>query len=120
MDIRQLFRGMFSQPAASSEARQHDPYNQAWELWLRHFNGDVQQLQANLQATSPALSAADAQLLVTKIKEETRWAMGRFYDVRDGKLSTEQATRAVQEHLPGLSKDNLNGLVSYCQYSAER
>ncbi|WP_139252430.1 hypothetical protein [Hymenobacter psychrotolerans] len=66
------------------------------------------------------MSAADAQLVVSRIKEETRWAMSRFYDVRDGELSTEQATRAVQEHLPDLNQNNLSGLISYCQYSSER
>ena len=118
--LKQLAKSLFPQTTPVLNSQQQDPYNQTWGLWLRHFNGDSQQLATQLLQTSPTLSLLEAQELLATIREETEWAMSEFYDVRDGRQTREQAVHTIQKHLHNISGSNLNNLISYCQYSSER
>lgn len=115
--FRQLVGNLVDQGATTP---QPDLYNYAWYMWLRHFNGDTEALAAQLQAQYPTVPAPEIKDLLANIWDELGWAMGQFYDARDGKQSAEQATAAVQEHFPQLTADNLRGLLARCQQSAAR
>lgn len=118
--LKQLVANLFADKAAGRRRQPHDSYNQTWTLWLRHFNGDTAQLVAALQQNDSALTLSEAQALLARIREETAWAMSQFYDVRDEKQTRAQATLNIQNYLSDISKNNLNGLISYCQYSSDR
>jgi hypothetical protein len=115
-----LIKNLFPHNAPTQEPQQDEPYNQTWSLWLRHFSGASNQLIKQLQQTDSTLSSAEAQVLLDIVREEAKWAISEFYDVRDAKQTREQAVNNVRMHLPNISRQNLNNLIAYCQYSSER
>lgn len=121
--FRQLVGNMLEQVApatGSGPTPQPDLYNYGWHVWLRHFNGDLDALAAQIQAQYPAVPPMEITTLLAQIWEELGWAMSQFYDVRDGKRTPEQAQANVKEHLPQLTAENLRGLLAKCQQSAAR